>query len=183
MEGYIAGGKLKSITPLSPLWFYTQKALQVPTRLAASTVDNTVGKLRAILNSADRNGPWNDLFGIGNPASDKSIQDYLRFTTKEQTAAHVSPKQAISLFFDKLSKLIRYLISQAFTPNYIPPIQRFIFARDAAFFCADFFSGNTGSDLGRSLTKEVLYLPDKQGLIFRQSSTKLCVAKIIKRSL
>ena len=86
-----------------------------------------------------RNGPWNDLFGSGNPAGDKSVKEYLHFITKEQAAANISSKQALPLFFDKLSKLIRHLISEAFSPSKVPPVQRYIFARDAAFFCVDFF--------------------------------------------
>lgn len=84
----------------------------------------------------------------------------------------MSHKQALPLFFDKLSKLIRHLISEAFSPSKVPPVQRYIFARDAAFFCVDFFSGDRGSDLGRTLTKEVLRLPDGQGLLFSQIAGK-----------
>lgn len=42
----------------------------------------------------------------GNPSSAKSIEDYLHFITKKQTVVHTSPKQAIPLFFNKLSKLM-----------------------------------------------------------------------------
>ena len=47
-----------------------------------------------------------------------------------------------------------------------------IFSRDLAFFCVDFFSGDRASDLGRTLTKEVLSLPDGEGLLFKQSIGK-----------
>ena len=152
----------------------------MPTRLAAGTVDSTIGKLRAIFNNAGRCGPWNELFCIGNLASDNSDQSYLQFITKEQTAAHISPKQAIPLFFDKLSNLTRYLVSKAYSANDLTPIQRYIFARDAAFFCTDFFSGDRGSDLGRTLTKEVLLLPEDQGLLFTQSTGKTLRSKDFK---
>ena len=59
-----------------------------------------------------------------------------------------------------MSKLIRHLISLAFSLSKVPTVQRYIFARDPDFFCVDFFSGDRGSDLGRTLTKEVLLLPD-----------------------
>ena len=118
---------------------HSKTPCKCPTRLAAGTVDNIIGKLRAIFSSTGRNGPWNNLFGSGNPACDNSVKEYLHFITKEQAAAHVSPKQALPLFFDKLSKLIRHLISEAFSPSKVPPVQRYIFARDAAFFCVDFF--------------------------------------------
>ena len=130
------------------------------------------GKLRAIFNDAGSHGPWNDRFCFGNPASDTPVQSYSQFISKEQTAAHFSPKQASPLFFDKLSTLTRYLVTKAFSSAGLTPIQRYIFARDAAFFCTDFFSGDRGSDHGRTLTKEVLLLPDGQGLLFRQTIEK-----------
>lgn len=133
-------GKTKVHIPQCPLFgSHSKTPCKCPTRLAAGTVDNIIGKLRAIFSNTGRNGPWNDLFGSGNPACDNSVKEYLHFITKEQAAAHVSPKQALSLFFDKLSKLIRHLISEAFSPSKVPPVQQYIFARDAAFFCVDFF--------------------------------------------
>lgn len=174
-------GKTKVHTSRCPLFgTHSKNHCKCPTRLAATTVDSTIGKLRAIFNSAGRCGPWNELFCIGNPANDSSVQSYLQFITKEQTAAHISPKQAIPLFFDKLSTLTRYLVSKAYSPNDLTPIQRYIFARDAAFFCVDFFSGDRGSDLGRTLTKEVLLLPEEQGLLFRQSIGKTLRGKDYK---
>ena len=133
-------GKTKVHIPQCPLFgSHSKTSCKCPTRLAAGTVDNIIGKLRAIFTSTGRNGPWNDLFGSGNPTCDNSVKEYLHFITKEQTAAHVRPKQALPLFFDKLSTLIRHLISEAFSPSKVPPVQRYIFARDAAFFCVDFF--------------------------------------------
>ena len=174
-------GKTKVHVPQCSLFGSRSKKLcKCPTRLAAGTVDSTIGKLRAIFDRAGRNGPWNDLLANGNPASHKSVNDYLRFISREQTVAHVSPKQAIPLFFSKLSKLIRYLLSQAFSPSHIPPIQRYIFARDTAFFCLDFFSGDRCSDLGRTLTKEVFLLPDDQGFLFRQAVGKTLRGKDYK---
>lgn len=67
---------------------------------------------------------------------------------------------------------MHYLVSKAFSSGGLTPIQRYIFARDAAFFYTDFFSGDRGSDLGITLTKEVLLLPDGQGLLFRQNIEK-----------
>ena len=174
-------GKTKVHIPQCPLFgSHSKTPCKCPTRLAAGTVDNIIGKLRAIFTSTGRNGPWNDLFGSGNPACDNSVKEYLHFITKEQTAAHVRPKQALPLFFDKLSTLIRHLISEAFSPSKVPPVQRYIFARDASFFCVDFFSGDRGSDLGRTLTKEVLLLPDGQGFLFRQTAGKTLRGKDYK---
>ena len=133
-------GKTKVHVPQCPLFgFHSKTPCKCPTRLAAGTVDNIFGKLKAIFTSTGRNGPWNDLFGSGNPACDNCVKEYLHFITKEQAAAQVSAKQALPLFFDKLSTLIRHLISEAFSPSKVPPVQRYIFTRDAAFFCVDFF--------------------------------------------
>ena len=38
-------------------------------------------------------------------------------------------------------------------------------SRDLAFFCVDFYAGDRSSDLGRSKSREVLYLPDFSGLL------------------
>ena len=85
-------GKTKVHVPQCPRFgFHSKTPCKCPTRLAAGTVDNIIGKLRAIFSSTGRNGPWNDLFGSGNPACDNSVKEYLHFITKEQATAHVSP--------------------------------------------------------------------------------------------
>ncbi|KAJ7391187.1 hypothetical protein OS493_019318 [Desmophyllum pertusum] len=48
----------------------------------------------------------------------------------------------------------------------------YIVSRDLAFFCLDFNSGDRASDLGRVYTKEVLLLPEKQGLLFHHTFGK-----------
>ena len=45
-------------------------------------------------------------------------------------------------------------------------------SRDLAFFCLDFYSGDRASDLGRVYTKEVLLLPEDQGLLFHHTFGK-----------
>lgn len=40
------------------------------------------------------------------------------------------------------------------------------------FFCLQFFSGDRASDLGRVFTKEVLALPDNEGLLFNHTFGK-----------
>jgi len=131
-----------------------------------------IGKLRSIFNNAGRAGPWCDLLGTGNPAYYHSLKDYLRFLYQEQASSHVSPKHSVPIFLDKLWKLCQHLNHLAYLSCDTAPLNRYIFARDLAFFCVDFFSGDRASDLGRTLTKEVLSLPDNQGFIFRQSVGK-----------
>ena len=45
-------------------------------------------------------------------------------------------------------------------------------SRDLASFCLDFYFGDRASDLGHVYTKEVLLLPDKQGLLFHHKFGK-----------
>jgi len=57
-------------------------------------VDSYIGKLRAILHSIGRDGEWDKRLGLGNPASDESVKDFLRLVTAEQLQARATPKQA-----------------------------------------------------------------------------------------
>ena len=141
-----------------------------PSRLAAVTVDSTIGKLRSIFNSLGRSGMWSGL-SPGNPAAHPSVKEYLASISKEQAKARVSPRQAVPFFFDKFSKLCYYLRKQTFLPS-ISPLERYIVSRDLAFLCLDFYSGDRASDLGRVFTKEVLLLSGKQGLLFHHKFGK-----------
>ena len=50
----------------------------------------------------------------------------------------------------------------------IKPSSRYILARDLAFFSADFFSGDLGSDLGRINSSDVLTFLENKGFLFNQ---------------
>ena len=78
-------------------------------RLSFKTVDSYIGKLRAIFHSIGRDGEWDRRLGLGNPAADKSVKDYLRLVTAEQLQARVTSKQASSFFVDKLAQLSDYI--------------------------------------------------------------------------
>ncbi|KAJ7383332.1 hypothetical protein OS493_028879 [Desmophyllum pertusum] len=164
-------GKTKIHMPNCPN-FGTRSKLKCgcPSRLASGTVDNTIGKLRSIFNSIGRSGDWSGLFP-GNPAAHQSVKKYLVSISEEQAQARVSPRQAVPLFFDKFAKLCAHLRNRAFLPS-ISPLERYIVSRDLAFFCLDFYSGDRASDLGRVYTKEVLLLPEKQGLLFHHTFGK-----------
>ena len=110
-----------------------------PTTLSAGTVDNLIGKLRSLFVDLGRGREWNELLGIGNPASHPSIKQYLTSIREEQAQARVTPKQATPLFFDKLQRLCLYLRDRALAAGQISPTQRYLLARDLAFFCLDFF--------------------------------------------
>jgi len=138
-----------------------------PTRLAAGTVDSMMGKLRAIFINAGLGGKWDDRLGIGNQVSHPSIKQYLKSIKEEQAKARSRPKKAIPIFLDKLEKLAVYIYAQLSIPR-ILPINLYTFSRDLCFFTLDFFSGDRSSDRGRIMLKEVLFFPDKSGILFRQ---------------
>ena len=165
-------GKTKVHRPSCPLFgSKSPEQCRCPTRLAAGTVDNMIGKLRSLFIDLGRGGEWNELLGIGNPASHKSIKQYLKLVQEEQAMARIRPRQAVPLFFDKIAKLCRYLRLQALSDS-CSPIQRFLWARDLCFFCLDFFAGDRGSDLGRVLTKEIIASSDGKTLLFRHTFGK-----------
>ncbi|KAL9953681.1 hypothetical protein ACROYT_G041134 [Oculina patagonica] len=56
-------------------------------RLSYKTVDSYIGKLRPIHHSIGRDGELDKRLGLGNPASDKSVKDFLRLVTAEQLQA------------------------------------------------------------------------------------------------
>ena len=144
-----------------------KRSCNCPTRLSAGTVDSLIGKLRSIFNALGRTSEWDDRFGSGNPASHLCVKQYLKSIQSEQSQARVSPKQATPVFFDKYKKLV-YHLRQLLLGNNISPSERYIYARDLAFFSLDFFSGDRASDLGRIKTVDVLKHPDGSSLLFHQ---------------
>ena len=80
-----------------------------PCRLAYSTVDSYIGKLRSIFAEAGRQGEWNRTLLLGNPATDLLVKIYLKQVTAKQLQARVTPKQAVPIFPDKLLLISNYL--------------------------------------------------------------------------
>ena len=83
---------------------------------------------------------------MGNPATDKAVKDYLRVVTMEQLQARVQPKQATPLFINNLDRLVTHVEQSMKSPS-ISSTQRFILARDQAYFKAVFFSGDRPGDM------------------------------------
>lgn len=142
-----------------------------PTRLAAGTVDNLIGKLRSIFVEEGLGGEWDDRLGIGNPVSHPSIKAYLKCVREEQAQARVQPRKAVPLFTNKFLAIARSILSKLRKPCTSPSLL-YILSRDLSFFCIDFFSGNRSSDLGRTKSKEVLLFPDSSGLLFNHTFGK-----------
>ena len=107
----------------------------------------------------------------GNPAAHPSVKKYLISISEEQAKARISPRQAVPFFFHKFTKLCTYLRYRMFLSS-VSSLERYIISRDLAFFCLDFYSGERATDLGRVYTKEVLLLPEDQGLLFHQTFGK-----------
>ena len=79
-----------------------------------------------------RDGEWDEGLGLGNPAADKSVNNYLRVVSAEQLLARVIPKQATPFFVDKLTMLSLHL--QRELEKSTSAIQRFTITRDQAYF-------------------------------------------------
>ena len=135
-----------------------------PLRLSYKTVDSYIGKLRSIFHSIGRDGEWDKRLGLGNPASDKLVKDYLRLVTAEQLQARVTPKQATPFFVDKLTQLSKYLEGELARSK--SKLDRFIIARDQAYFKLAFFSGDRPGDLGQVKVPEILRFPNDDGFLF-----------------
>lgn len=135
-----------------------------PVRLSYKTVDSYIGKLRSIFHSIGRDGEWDRRLGLGNPAADKCVKDYLRLITAEQLQARVTPKQATPFFIDKLTQLSLHMERKLELA--VKPLERFIIARDQAYFKLAFFSGDRPGDLGHIKVPEILRFPNDDGFLF-----------------
>ena len=66
---------------------------------------------------------------------------------------------------DKLAQLADH-IDKSLQSSNISPTQRFILARDQAYFKAVFFSGDRPGDMGQVKVPEILRFPNDDGFIF-----------------
>ena len=136
-----------------------------PLRVSYKTVDLYIGKLRAIFHAIGRDEQWDKRLGLGNPAADRSVKDYLRLVTAEQLQARITPKQASSFSVDKLAQLADHIEKRLQSSN-ISATQRFILARDQAYFKVIFFSGDRPGDMGQVKVPEILRFPNDDGFRF-----------------
>ena len=75
------------------------------------------------------------------------------------------PKQASPFFVDKLANLSDYIHRNLQSLN-ITPAQRFVLARDQAYFKAAFFSGDKPGDMCLLKVPEILRFPNDDGFPF-----------------
>jgi integrase len=117
-----------------------------------------LGKIRALFNNIGRTKD-------SNPISHPKIKDYVKFVRSEQIGKAITPTQAVPLFLSKLKRLtahIRNLIAEG--ANLATP-EKYILARDVAFFVVDFFTGDRASDLGRLRAEQVFRMKDREGYL------------------
>ena len=96
-------------------------------RLAYSTVDSYIGKLRSIFSDIGPQEDWNGTLLLGNPASDLLVKQCLKKVAPEQLRARITPKQAVPLFPDQLPLLSRHLDKRLLLPS-LSPTEIFITA-------------------------------------------------------
>ena len=137
-----------------------------PLRLSYKTVDSYIGKLQAIFHAIERDGEWDGRLGLGNPAEDKSVKDYLRLVMAERLQARVTLKQAFPFFVDKLVAQLSDYIDRNLRSFNITPTQRLVLVRDQAYFKAVFFSGDRPGDMGLVKVPEILRFPNDDGFLF-----------------
>ena len=114
-------GKTKIYVPACKLFGTKQVGrCACPTTLSAGTVDNLIGKLRALFVDLGRGRGWIELLGIRNPASHTSIRQYVTSIREEQAQARVTLKQAKPISFDKLKRLC-LLLRDRVLAGQIPP--------------------------------------------------------------
>ena len=90
------------------------------------------------------------------------MKDYLRLVTAEK--ARITPKQATPFFVDKLTQLCTHLDRKLTTVT--DSIDRFLLARDQAYFKMAFFSGDRPGDLGQIKVPKIPRFPNDDGMLF-----------------
>ena len=145
---------------------------ECPKRLAFGTVDSLIGKLRAIFAESGRGAEWQSLLGVGNPASCRSVKNYLSNVREEQLKARVTPRQAEPILVNDLLVISEYIRALLLHSSTLRAIQIFMYARDQALFKALFFAGDRAADLLQVKVSDVLRFSDNSGLLFNHVWTK-----------
>uniref|UniRef100_A0A8W8MKM7 Tyr recombinase domain-containing protein n=1 Tax=Magallana gigas TaxID=29159 RepID=A0A8W8MKM7_MAGGI len=136
-----------------------------PKRLAFGTVQSLIGQLKTVFEDLGLGKDWDRNLNGGNPACAPTVKKYLKAIKKEQSIAHIVPKQAKPLFLSKLKAICCY-IDENLQSGSLGVDKRFIYLRDQAFFKIQFFAGDRANDLGQCIAQEAKCLPDNEGLLF-----------------
>ena len=113
------------------------------------------------------------------------MQKYLKAVKLEQAEAHVTPRQAVPIFSDKIRWLgneIRKRIAQLQQSAHVRFTDQYVLYRDLAFFVCLWWAGERSADLGRAKTCEVTKIDGKDllfnhtiGKTVRQSGSSLII--------
>ena len=77
------------------------------------------------------------------------VKEYLKFVREEQAQQPLQARQAVPLFYGKLTRSIAYLRGLIAEGSVLSPLNRYLLVRDITFFVINFYTGDRVSDLGR----------------------------------
>ncbi len=107
---------------------------------------------------------WDNHHRNGNPVRSDMVNQYMRFTTKQQKKAGVLVKQAPALLRGHLFKIVTPMRTRLqLTAS---GLERITLARDIAFYTVAFSTTKRGDELVNTLIQRIMRLPNKSGLIF-----------------
>ena len=148
-----------------------------PKSLASKTVDSLIGKLRDIFPDIGREGEWNPTFFMGNPAASYILERHLQSVNIEQSSAKVLRKQAVTLMFEKLRTLCRYLAYKISVKE--DSVTKFLYLRERVYFSLLFHSGDRASGLGALSSDSVFELLDGKGVFISHVVGKVASIQIM----
>lgn len=99
------------------------------------------------------------------------VKKYLKAIKKEQSVAHIVPKQAKPIFLSKLRAICCY-IDEKLQSGSLGVDKKSFYLRDQAFFKIQFFAGDIANDLGQCITQESRPLSDNEELVFSHTVEK-----------
>ena len=137
-----------------------------PLTMAWSTVDSTIGKLRAAFHNIGRQAtvPLTSAH-LFNPCADYCVRVYLQDVMHEQARAGITPRRAVPLLSDKLSIMYADMQRVIADPS-LSPAQLFTTLSSRALLALGISSLKRNSELVSTRTFNIISFPGGEGLIF-----------------
>ena len=110
--------------------------------------------------------------GIGNPAADRSVKQYLANVREEQLKARVVPRQAEPFLVGDLVTISDFIHAQIQECANSQPSKIYILARDQAVFKYLFFGADRAADSLGLKAVDILRFPDNSGFLIKHIWTK-----------
>ena len=110
--------------------------------------------------------------GIGNPAADRSVKQYLANVREEQLKARVVPHQAEPFLVGDLATISEFIHARIQECSNSEPSKIYILARDQAVFKSLFFAADRAADLLGLKAVDILRFPDNSGYLINHIWTK-----------